>query len=337
MVAEKCYPPSSAPQLFLALNHCCDSLYSEDPGAIAEFPFDLLRRCPDRISVLSLLVAVAKHCRADDFALKVCEFLVQLRPTPREVKQITWIMFYLVAANRQNLVAIVDHPAITELQRNLFWLVRPYIDFRSPPVLVPFLQFLFLAIRDTDPGDLLEYVSRTVRPDVLLKAATVPHLTVSVFCLRILLVLTERGFLDCELLMSRECLGELKTVIREGATRAKGFAIRLLAHWIGAMPPTMASIFLEREMIEVFADLVENVFGTAEFQAVPEVVLRLVMQVKSLVDSYRHALVSLEEMDFIQLAAEAIDTHGIENDRADVAITRLAEMIRGPRPDEKPE
>jgi hypothetical protein len=336
LVAEKCYTPASVSQLFLALNHCCDRLYLNSPGSIAEFPFDLLRRCADRIPVLSLLVAVAKHCETEDFALNVCAFLVQLRPTPREVKQTAWIMFYLVAANRRNLAAIVDHPAIPELRRNLFWLVRPYIDFRNPPVLVPFLQFLFLAIRDTDPGDLLEYVSRTVAPDLLLKVATIPHLTASVFSLKILLVLTERQLLDCELVMNMECLAHLKTAIRCAPTRTKGWAIRLLGHWIGVMPPTLALMFVEREMIEMFADFVENVFAAAEFQAVPEVVLSLVQKVEPLEDSYRDALLSLEETDFAQLATQAIDTHGVGSDQADVAVVRLAEMIQGLRPDETP-
>jgi hypothetical protein len=119
-------------------------------------------------------------------------------------------------------------------------------------------------------------------------------------------------------------------------TRTKGCAIRLLGHWIGVMPPTLALMFVEQEMIEMFADFVENVFAAAEFQAVPEVVLSLVQKVEPLADSYRDALLSLEQTDFAQLATEAIDTHGVGSDRADVAVVRLAEMIQGLRPDETP-
>jgi hypothetical protein len=322
--------------LFLAMNHFCDAFFSENPGAIEDFRFDIFQGLGSqyRIDVLNLFISISKHINTVEAASQFVLHMLNPEPNASTASRIAWIMYYLVSGPLGRnigilnvLVLLIDHPMVAKLRRNLFWKMNAFLCDANPAFLKPYVQFLFLAISGTGPSDILTYVATSLGVSQLIGLATTKDSHVSLFALKILEALGRKGFWHArEFVGNEENSLALHNIIGNAPIKCRLEALSVLAEIVHEVSPHVACMFLEPALIQTYTDVVSNA-APRRLIDVLRIVIVLLWKVESLEEVYRSASQGFAETDFLSLLRGTIEDTGMNNEVVIALASRLYEEI----------
>jgi hypothetical protein len=267
---------------------------------------------------------------AAEVASDLLLFLLDPAPDAITASRIAWIMYYLLSGPlRQEigicsvLVMMVDHPAIGELQENLFWKMNGFVRNGRADFLKPYLQFLLRGINETEPSDILAYVTTSIGVNDLTGIATTEDNQVSFLALKILGALLRRGLVPSSVyLKNEESMRILQGMIENAPIRCRLEALRIFAALAPDVSPQTAHSLLDPPLIRTYTDIA--------IVAVPwllhellGMILVLLAKIEPLPELYHSAVHELMQASFVPLLHEALD----DADPQENAVIALASVL----------
>lgn len=178
-IADGKIAENDAGRMFLALKTLLEGKLESNPDYIHEIPIDFFAERPYLLWKLSSLFGISKYCMSGyEITAQMCFMLSNLEfsiaspflpPEEREMrlsaaKKCAWIMHRLCLTDIENIHHIVDHPGLrSDPSKNIFWKINELCtEHAAPDFLLPYLQFLVVALERTGEGDVLASVVRSI-------------------------------------------------------------------------------------------------------------------------------------------------------------------------------
>jgi hypothetical protein len=251
-------------------------------------------------------------------------------------------MYYLVSGPLRReigvfkvLVMLVDHPAIGELRQNLFWQMNSFVGDRNPPFLVPYLQFVYLAINGISQSDILAYIATGVRVDDLMQIARMENGTIALFCLKIVNSLGRLGFFfeREEFVKNPGNIRILRTMLENASNRCRLEALHLFARLAPEVSREVACWFLEPSLIDVYTDLVTHLASSWLGELLGTIVI-LLEKIESIGEENDSVLDGFIDAGFVSALHESIDNGGIQYEEILDRSTALLRRIEASQTDD---
>jgi hypothetical protein len=200
-----------------------------------------------------------------------------------------------------------------------------FVGQRHSRFLLPYLQFLFIAISECSYSDILTYVESSVEIVTLLDIAEKSDRMISLFALNILGALRDKKYLSYDVFSDLSGFEVLHRIIENAPSCCRTRAFHVFARFAPELSADVALWFLEPQMIWIYTDFIANVVSSGLRETL-DPILTLLDKVQGLGD-YESVVACFAEADFLDVLHTSIENSDLEGDVVLAYETRLRSQL----------